>query len=212
MRVPFLTTAWTSLSTLTATVAGSTIDLTLRFTTTLLSETRSLSLSILFRPTSPHPVSSYPLSACADLRVPIVQHRMRTPQDNMSYSSHSSSLNGHAGGSHSANGGMHGQAPWGGPFPSLHMWPIHETFAMKMIHLPDQQRVSHPTAQRSHKARKGLHHQGRSGRFIVSYADWRRSRLGDRRTSRLFQASGMPTLTRKSCRGHTPRYGRAGER
>ena len=44
---------------------------TLRFTTTLLSETRSLSLSILFRPTSPHPVSSYPLSACADLRVPI---------------------------------------------------------------------------------------------------------------------------------------------
>jgi len=32
-------------------------------------------------------------------------------------------------------------APWGGPFPALHLWPIHDTFVMKMIHLPDQQRV-----------------------------------------------------------------------
>jgi hypothetical protein len=30
---------------------------------------------------------------------------------------------------------------WGGPFPSLHLWPIQDTFQMKMIHLPDQQRV-----------------------------------------------------------------------
>lgn len=32
--------------------------------------------------------------------------------------------------------------PWGAPFPSLHLWPIEDTFAMKMIHLPEGQRVS----------------------------------------------------------------------
>jgi hypothetical protein len=26
--------------------------------------------------------------------------------------------------------------PWGGPFPSLHLWPMNETFPTKMIHLP----------------------------------------------------------------------------
>jgi len=30
---------------------------------------------------------------------------------------------------------------WGGPFPALHLWPIQDTFVMKMIHLPEQQRV-----------------------------------------------------------------------
>jgi hypothetical protein len=28
------------------------------------------------------------------------------------------------------------ELPWGAPFPSLHMWPLNETFATKMIHLP----------------------------------------------------------------------------
>jgi hypothetical protein len=33
--------------------------------------------------------------------------------------------------------GGHGEEmPWGGPFPSLHLWPLNETFATKMIHLP----------------------------------------------------------------------------
>ncbi|ORY21745.1 hypothetical protein BCR39DRAFT_552966 [Naematelia encephala] len=32
-------------------------------------------------------------------------------------------------------------APWGSPFPSLHLWPIQETFQMKMIHLPEGQRI-----------------------------------------------------------------------
>lgn len=32
--------------------------------------------------------------------------------------------------------------PWGAPFPSLHLWPIQDTFAMKMVHLPQGQRVS----------------------------------------------------------------------
>ncbi|KAJ9122277.1 hypothetical protein QFC22_001697 [Naganishia vaughanmartiniae] len=31
--------------------------------------------------------------------------------------------------------------PWGGPFPSLHLWPLNETFVMKMIHLPPSERV-----------------------------------------------------------------------
>ncbi|WVQ79848.1 hypothetical protein IAT38_001948 [Cryptococcus sp. DSM 104549] len=35
------------------------------------------------------------------------------------------------------NGGQ----PWGGPFPSLHLWPMQDTFAMKMIHLPEGQRI-----------------------------------------------------------------------
>ena len=28
------------------------------------------------------------------------------------------------------------EIPWGGPFPSLHLWPLNETFTTKMIHLP----------------------------------------------------------------------------
>jgi len=28
------------------------------------------------------------------------------------------------------------ELPWGAPFPSLHMWPLNETFTTKMIHLP----------------------------------------------------------------------------
>ncbi|KAJ9093922.1 hypothetical protein QFC19_008155 [Naganishia cerealis] len=31
--------------------------------------------------------------------------------------------------------------PWGGPFPSLHLWPLNETFVMKMIHLPPGERI-----------------------------------------------------------------------
>jgi hypothetical protein len=31
---------------------------------------------------------------------------------------------------------------WGAPFPSLHLWPMNETFVMKMIHLPPGQKVS----------------------------------------------------------------------
>ncbi|WVR04799.1 hypothetical protein IAU60_001811 [Kwoniella sp. DSM 27419] len=30
---------------------------------------------------------------------------------------------------------------WGGPFPSLHLWPVQDTFVMKMIHLPEGQRI-----------------------------------------------------------------------
>ncbi|GHJ87254.1 hypothetical protein NliqN6_3656 [Naganishia liquefaciens] len=33
------------------------------------------------------------------------------------------------------------QQPWGGPFPSLHLWPLNETFIMKMIHLPPNERI-----------------------------------------------------------------------
>lgn len=41
-------------------------------------------------------------------------------------------------------GGPRGQGgePWGGPFPSLHLWPLQNTFETKMIHLPDGQKVS----------------------------------------------------------------------
>ncbi|WWC86694.1 uncharacterized protein L201_001571 [Kwoniella dendrophila CBS 6074] len=35
------------------------------------------------------------------------------------------------------NGGL----PWGAPFPSLHLWPLQDTFVMKMIHLPEGQRI-----------------------------------------------------------------------
>ncbi len=34
-----------------------------------------------------------------------------------------------------------GNEPWGSPFPSLHLWPINETFVMKMIALSGNQRV-----------------------------------------------------------------------
>lgn len=40
-----------------------------------------------------------------------------------------------------SNGGQRDGVQWGGPFPSLHLWPIQETFTMKMIHLPEGQRV-----------------------------------------------------------------------
>ncbi|WWD21686.1 hypothetical protein CI109_106172 [Kwoniella shandongensis] len=46
---------------------------------------------------------------------------------------------GAGGGGGGAGGG--GGTPWGGPFPSLHLWPLQDTFAMKMIHLPDGQRI-----------------------------------------------------------------------
>lgn len=39
------------------------------------------------------------------------------------------------------NSGGGGEVPWGAPFPSLHLWPIQDTFQMKMIHLPEGQRV-----------------------------------------------------------------------
>ena len=41
----------------------------------------------------------------------------------------------------SQNAGQ-GNVPWGGPFPALHMWPLHDTFQMKMIHLPQGEKVS----------------------------------------------------------------------
>ena len=34
-----------------------------------------------------------------------------------------------------------GGPAWGGPFPSLHLWPLNETFVLKMIHLPEGQKV-----------------------------------------------------------------------
>ncbi|OXG75109.1 hypothetical protein C350_05288 [Cryptococcus neoformans MW-RSA36] len=39
------------------------------------------------------------------------------------------------------NSGGGGEVPWGAPFPSLHLWPIQDTFQMKMIHLPEGQRI-----------------------------------------------------------------------
>jgi hypothetical protein len=47
-----------------------------------------------------------------------------------------------------SNGGQRDGVQWGGPFPSLHLWPIQETFTMKMIHLPEGQRVSFSRVQR----------------------------------------------------------------
>ncbi|WRT64575.1 uncharacterized protein IL334_001507 [Kwoniella shivajii] len=46
-------------------------------------------------------------------------------------------LNQNQGGQGQANGNL----PWGGPFPSLHLWPLQDTFVMKMIHLPEGQRI-----------------------------------------------------------------------
>ncbi|WVQ98264.1 hypothetical protein IAU59_005387 [Kwoniella sp. CBS 9459] len=46
------------------------------------------------------------------------------------------------GGQGNNNNGANGSnLPWGGPFPSLHLWPLQDTFVMKMIHLPDGQRI-----------------------------------------------------------------------
>ena len=45
-------------------------------------------------------------------------------------------------GSSGPGAGGPGQGPWGGPFPTLHLWPLHDTFQMKMIHLPVGERVS----------------------------------------------------------------------
>ena len=45
-------------------------------------------------------------------------------------------------GSSGPGAGGQGQGPWGGPFPALHLWPLHDTFQMKMIHLPAGERVS----------------------------------------------------------------------
>ncbi|WWC68153.1 uncharacterized protein I206_102076 [Kwoniella pini CBS 10737] len=44
-------------------------------------------------------------------------------------------------GSGGQGGQSNGNVPWGGPFPSLHLWPLQDTFVMKMIHLPDGQRI-----------------------------------------------------------------------
>ncbi|WVN87267.1 uncharacterized protein L203_102444 [Cryptococcus depauperatus CBS 7841] len=54
-----------------------------------------------------------------------------------------SSLNQHGSIPGNQGGDPHGQMdlPWGAPFPSLHLWPIQDTFQMKMIHLPEGQRV-----------------------------------------------------------------------
>ncbi|WVF69585.1 hypothetical protein IAT40_004363 [Kwoniella sp. CBS 6097] len=38
-------------------------------------------------------------------------------------------------------GGNGNNLPWGAPFPSLHLWPLQDTFVMKMIHLPEGQRI-----------------------------------------------------------------------
>ncbi|OCF44842.1 hypothetical protein I317_01331 [Kwoniella heveanensis CBS 569] len=52
------------------------------------------------------------------------------------------------GGQVQGQGGQAGQGttnanglPWGAPFPSLHLWPLQDTFVMKMIHLPEGQRI-----------------------------------------------------------------------
>lgn len=58
-------------------------------------------------------------------------------------------INGNGGGAQQGNGGNGGEqslqptaGSWGSPFPSLHLWPLNETFVMKMIHLPSGQKVS----------------------------------------------------------------------
>lgn len=78
------------------------------------------------------------------------------------------------------------QQPWGGPFPSLHLWPIQDTFQMKMIHLPAGQRV------RTSKVQAYL---------LV------RSKLAARPTPRQFPASAMRTLIPKFYLERTPRSG-----
>jgi hypothetical protein len=66
------------------------------------------------------------------------QHQSQTPQA----STVTSQTNGNATQNGSSSTSTNSQQqPWGGPFPSLHLWPIQDTFQMKMIHLPEQARV-----------------------------------------------------------------------
>jgi hypothetical protein len=95
--------------------------------------------------------------------------------------------------------------PWGGPFPSLHLWPLNETFVMKMIHLPQGERVSHTLASFSP-------HRSFASAQLMSVPDIYRSRLVDRPMPRLSQGSETDTLTRKSCHGCTLKYGNMTER
>lgn len=79
---------------------------------------------------------------------------------------------------------------WGGPFPSLHMWPVPDTFVMKMIHLPPGQRVSMRAT--------GIAHS-------------RRLKLGVKPMQRRAQPSGTGISTRKCFPDCTQRFGKAGE-
>ncbi|TXT16079.1 hypothetical protein VHUM_00582 [Vanrija humicola] len=55
---------------------------------------------------------------------------------------HQQAFHGQSTGQHAqAAGAAANQQPWGTPYPALHLWPIQDTFQMKMIHLPAGQRV-----------------------------------------------------------------------
>ncbi|KAK1921779.1 cell cycle arrest in response to pheromone-related protein [Papiliotrema laurentii] len=66
-----------------------------------------------------------------------------TPMHLLQSSHYGHMPNGQTNGSQSTAPGTQSASnlPWGGPFPSLHLWPIQDTFAMKMIHLPEGQRI-----------------------------------------------------------------------
>ncbi|OXG99127.1 hypothetical protein C370_07444, partial [Cryptococcus neoformans A1-35-8] len=64
-----------------------------------------------------------------------MQQNYQHPND-----SHGSGPNAQAGGG-PGGGQAQGGEQWGGPFPSLHLWPLQDTFQMKMIHLPEGQRI-----------------------------------------------------------------------
>ncbi|ODO08541.1 hypothetical protein L198_00271 [Cryptococcus wingfieldii CBS 7118] len=64
-----------------------------------------------------------------------MQQNYQHPND-----SHGSGPNAQAGGG-PGGGQPQGGEQWGGPFPSLHLWPLQDTFQMKMIHLPEGQRI-----------------------------------------------------------------------
>lgn len=92
-------------------------------------------------------------------------------------------------------GNNYGYLPWGAPFPSLHMWPLQDTFGFKMIHLPPGQRVS-PRLDSSRTADLWLN----------------RSRLVDKRIIRLYRMNGMLFSIQKSYREHMRRSGNKVER
>jgi len=88
-------------------------------------------------PPSGQTIASYPFTYIMSLLSTQMQlHQQNPPQ----YINHQSleSPPGHV----ESQGSNSNNLPWGAPFPSLHLWPIEDTFAMKMIHLPEAQRVS----------------------------------------------------------------------
>ncbi|KAL1413275.1 hypothetical protein Q8F55_001030 [Vanrija albida] len=54
---------------------------------------------------------------------------------------HQQTFHGQSAAQHAQAAPAPGTVGWGTPFPSLHLWPIQDTFQMKMIHLPAGQRV-----------------------------------------------------------------------